>query len=137
MIKLVVFDWNGTLFADAQAAVHGANARLTFLGLEPITLKQYREAFEIPASKIINGVKCFRAHIHHFGALSFIYKIPFKGTLDALQNKISTVHGAYQNQSTEDALLLFQKLQRFIVQPKFFQHKSSYVVIHIDGQTQV
>ena len=51
MIKLVVFDWNGTLFADAQAAVHGANARLTFLGLEPITLKQYREAFEIPASK--------------------------------------------------------------------------------------
>lgn len=50
MIKLVVFDWNGTLFADSAAAVHGANARLAFLGLPTVTLKQYREAFEMPAA---------------------------------------------------------------------------------------
>lgn len=49
MIKLVVFDWNGTLFSDATAAVHGANARMKLLNLPEISPEQYRDAFEIPA----------------------------------------------------------------------------------------
>ncbi len=51
MIKLVVFDWNGTLFNDVEAAVVGANAKMKVFGYPPITLRQYREAFEIPSPK--------------------------------------------------------------------------------------
>ncbi len=49
MIKLIVFDWNGTLLSDVEAAVFGANARMKYLNKPEITSKQYREAFEIPA----------------------------------------------------------------------------------------
>ncbi len=49
MIKIVVFDWNGTLFSDTAALLVGVNARLNYLGHRPITLKTYREIFEIPA----------------------------------------------------------------------------------------
>jgi phosphoglycolate phosphatase len=51
MIKLVVFDWNGTLFSDTTAALVGVNARLKYLGHDPITMKHYKEIFEIPATK--------------------------------------------------------------------------------------
>jgi len=51
MIKLVVFDWNGTLFSDTTAALVGVNARLEYFGHGPITMKHYKEIFEIPATK--------------------------------------------------------------------------------------
>jgi len=52
MIKLVVFDWNGTLFADMNASTVGVNAKLKFFGHLPITLKQYREVFDVPTKKM-------------------------------------------------------------------------------------
>ena len=48
MIKLVIFDWNGVLIADAQATLDTDNRLLKSLGREPITLKKYRETFTMP-----------------------------------------------------------------------------------------
>jgi phosphoglycolate phosphatase len=48
MIKLVVFDWNGTLLADNAAIVHGTNQELAILGLPPIDLATYRRHFDVP-----------------------------------------------------------------------------------------
>lgn len=49
MIKLVVFDWNGVLIADAQADADAVSHVLERFGRKPISLKQFREIFEIPA----------------------------------------------------------------------------------------
>lgn len=51
MIKLVAFDWNGTLFADTNTCLTGANAILKFLGAKPLTLYQYQKYFIIPTFK--------------------------------------------------------------------------------------
>lgn len=51
MIKIVVFDWNGTLLADAEAIVVGVNAVLKALGQEPITVSQYRQHYDTPLVK--------------------------------------------------------------------------------------
>src|SRR3989344_1765923 len=48
MIKLVAFDWNGTLFADTKAIVDADNVVLKKLGLPPITIKHFRNVFAIP-----------------------------------------------------------------------------------------
>ncbi|HSX24075.1 MAG TPA: HAD family hydrolase [Candidatus Saccharimonadales bacterium] len=48
MIKLVVFDWNGTLLADARGIVEGVNIELGVLGKPPITLKYYRDNYDVP-----------------------------------------------------------------------------------------
>lgn len=48
-IKLVVWDWNGTLFDDTQAVVIAANkSEVPALGLKPITVEQMRESYEVP-----------------------------------------------------------------------------------------
>lgn len=52
MIKLVVFDWNGVLIADAKANSETVSYILTSYGRKPIDLRRYREIFEIPARNI-------------------------------------------------------------------------------------
>jgi phosphoglycolate phosphatase len=50
MIKLVAFDWNGTLLADAPAIVEGVNEELKIFNHPPITIKEYRATYEVPIS---------------------------------------------------------------------------------------
>jgi hypothetical protein len=92
---------------------------------------------ELPQSKSPETLRCYRANIHHFGAISLVYKIPFKGYLDGLQNKINTLNTQYHQQSVDDAKKLFHKIKRCIKQPKSFHHRNSYVVTHIDPQTEL
>jgi len=63
MIKLVAFDWNGTLLADTIACWEGANAELIAGGAKPINLQRYRQTFTIPYIECLvkNGVR--REHV--------------------------------------------------------------------------
>lgn len=56
MIKLVVFDWNGTLLSDTAYALEGANRVLESIGGKRITLSHYRETSNIPV------IKFYQAH---------------------------------------------------------------------------
>ncbi|MFA6394114.1 MAG: HAD hydrolase-like protein [Patescibacteria group bacterium] len=57
MIKLVAFDWNGTLFADTQAILKAMNIIARSYGFKKISLLQYQKTFEIPISNfwVVNG----------------------------------------------------------------------------------
>ena len=48
MIKLVVFDWNGVLIADAAATVAVDKELFQEFGHKPISMKTYREIFTMP-----------------------------------------------------------------------------------------
>ncbi|MFJ6560488.1 HAD family hydrolase [Streptomyces sp. NPDC091412] len=47
----IVWDWNGTLFHDNDAVIGATNAAFAELGLEPITLEQYRALYCVPIPK--------------------------------------------------------------------------------------
>ncbi|WP_327697109.1 HAD family hydrolase [Streptomyces sp. NBC_00459] len=47
----IVWDWNGTLFHDTDAVIGATNAAFAELGLEPITLEQYRELYCVPVPR--------------------------------------------------------------------------------------
>ena len=48
MIKLVAFDWNGTLLADTAAVVEADNVVFEAFGAKPITIQQFRNTFDVP-----------------------------------------------------------------------------------------
>lgn len=51
-IKLVVWDWNGTILNDTRAVLEAANAsEVPLLNLPPVTLQQMRESYEVPIAK--------------------------------------------------------------------------------------
>lgn len=56
MIKLVAFDWNGTIFADTLACYESVNEVLKFLKLKPVSLKTYREHFDVPVTRTYLGL---------------------------------------------------------------------------------
>ncbi|MFF6999391.1 HAD family hydrolase [Streptomyces sp. NPDC008313] len=47
----IVWDWNGTLFHDITAIIGATNAAFAELGIEPITLEQYRALYCVPVPK--------------------------------------------------------------------------------------
>lgn len=57
MIKLVAFDWNGTLLSDTICCWEGANVQLKFCDCKPMSLLRFRETFEVPVvnSLVANG----------------------------------------------------------------------------------
>ncbi len=48
MIKLVAFDWNGTLFADTNAVFECNNDNFKFLKVNPPSLNYFRKYYEVP-----------------------------------------------------------------------------------------
>lgn len=48
MIKLVAFDWNGTIFADTNAIYEGDNEVLKLLRIKPVSLSTFRKYFDVP-----------------------------------------------------------------------------------------
>src|SRR3989344_2202515 len=50
MIKLVAFDFNGTLIADTWPILEGVNKVLKTFGKKPVSHKQFLEDFDVPVS---------------------------------------------------------------------------------------
>jgi len=51
LIRLVVFDWNGTLLSDTRACQEADAAVFRHFGLKALTLKGFQETFVIPLDK--------------------------------------------------------------------------------------
>lgn len=51
MIKLIAFDWNGTLLADTKTTLNSSNKSFVRYGLKPITIHEFRKTFTIPIIK--------------------------------------------------------------------------------------
>lgn len=57
MIKLVVFDWNGTLFDDTKIVLEAVNAsEVKVLGIPPLTLERYRETYDAPLHRFYENL---------------------------------------------------------------------------------
>lgn len=65
MIKLVVFDWNGTLIADTNACWEADNHVLEVFGGKSVDLKTYRSTIIIPAINFYTTHGCSRAELEN------------------------------------------------------------------------
>ncbi len=103
----------------------------------PKYLKSYHKPLSIELPSKHRGTKALYANLHHFGAISIVYSIPFKGSLQSLRDKLNDLDGQFQEQSVDDAHRLFNKIEKYITQPKFFHQRNSYSVIAIDPDVTV
>ncbi len=51
MIKLIAFDWNGTLLSDTQMTLKAENKAILAVKGKPISLNKFRQTFDIPIIK--------------------------------------------------------------------------------------
>ena len=63
MIRLVVFDWNGTLLSDTIACMDADNHVIKFFGGNPVDLKNYRATVTIPSIDFYSQHGCKRSSL--------------------------------------------------------------------------
>lgn len=104
----------------------------------PLTLSKFFKNYHIPlAIEFPSGhlsPSCVSIKVHNFGAISFMYKVPFKDVLESIRKDLEALDQRFEMQSVADVEVIFKKLKNYITKPNFFHTRSSYVLIQIDPQ---
>ncbi len=104
----------------------------------PLALPKYFKNYHTPLAIELphphESARCMSCKIHDFGAISLTYKIPFTDTLENVRKNFNTLYNQYQEQSVIDVKSIFNKIKKQVAQPKFFQTRSSYVIIQVDPE---
>lgn len=73
MIKLIVFDWNGTLIADTKVSLDANNHVLKTFGGKPVNLKAYRKTIIIPQTNFYVKHGCDQKLVSNHEKLNKIF----------------------------------------------------------------
>lgn len=108
-----------------------------------VPLSSYFKNYHLPLSFRIQdqreelqdyGVKnasCISSKIHHFGALSFCYRIPFEDSFEDLKLKVIDIKKTFDEKSEIDAKGIFKKILPSIKKPRFYNLRSSYFAVQM------
>lgn len=70
--------------------------------------------------------------VHHYGVVSFCYKIPFNDSFDRLKQRVIDVKAEYDKKSEEDAKHVCDKISSAVVKPNFYNLKNDYYAVHVN-----
>lgn len=98
----------------------------------PKYFKDYHTPIEVEVPHPHEHSAFYSTKIHNFGAISITYKIPFEQTFQELKLELDDEYAKYLEYSISDAASIFKKIRPFILQPKFFHLRNSYLVIQVD-----
>lgn len=79
---------------------------------------------------LINA-SCISSKVHHFGVLSFCYRIPFEDTFEDLKIKIIDIKKSFDEKSEIDAKNTFKSILPAIKKPRFYSVKNSYFAVQV------
>ena len=103
--------------------------------IRPRSYSKYFKNYHIPLDVQSTDEQSYvSAKIHSFGALSFIYKIPFTDTLENVRRELDMLDNKVEQQSMLDVEVVFKKIKRHINKPHFFHTRSAYVLVQVDPQ---
>jgi hypothetical protein len=74
---------------------------------------------------------CISSKIHHFGVLSYCYRIPFQDSFEDLKVKIIDIKKSFDDKSEIDAKNTFKSVVPAIKKPRFYSLKNSYFAVHV------
>lgn len=103
---------------------------LTFL--MPEDPDQNQNEFLIDENDFIKNSSCISSKIHHFGVLSFCYKIPFKYSFEDLKLKILDIKRDFDIKSKIDAKNVFRLITPAIKKSRFFNLDNFYYMVQAD-----
>lgn len=108
---------------------------------KPLTLpkyfKDYKAPIEVEVPHPHEHSYYHSTKIHNFGVISLTYKYGFECTLEELREEINDIDSKFIEHSISDAASIFKKIKKFIVKPKFYLMRNSYLVIQIDPSEKI
>lgn len=103
--------------------------------VSPKYFKNYHKplSIELPKSQDDNTT-FLSGKVYSFGAISLTYKVPFEGSLFNLRRDFDQLYEKYQEKSLSDIKSLLKIINPYVINPKLFDVRSSYIAIQIDPQ---
>lgn len=104
----------------------------------PQKIRKYFKNYHIPLAVSLPSdgqAQCISTKINSFGALSFIYKIPFTKPLKELHKIFGTITERCISQAELDARTLYKKIEQHITHPCFSNMNTWYALIQINPQS--
>ena len=102
----------------------------------PKYFKNYHTPLAIDLPHPHTSSSCISCKIHNFGPISLTYKIPFKSSLNDIRMQLQTLENEYQEESVANARSVYNKIEKHTEGAKFFQTRSSYVLIQVDQKPE-
>lgn len=87
---------------------------------------------DVNGEKLLERQDAILNKIHHFGIVSFCYKVSFDDSFEDLKKKVIEVKEKYDKQSNIDAKDVLQKILPAVVKPHFYNLKNDYFAIHVN-----
>lgn len=126
------FDVGDDIHLDKIAELPNITAKKL---VPPKYFKNYHVPLSIELPQTNKGnATILSCKIYNFGAISLTYKIPFQGSLLNLRRDFNQLYDQYQEQSLSDVKSILKIINAYIVNPKLFDVRSSYIAIQIDPQ---
>lgn len=139
-MKWVIWDWNGTLLDDTQAAFNAFNVQLVKRGLPPITLDFYRANFAFPVRPFYALCGIDLAH-EDWDELAREYHRAYAAEPKALNGEAIAVLGAVKARGARQCILsaLRQDLLDAALEEYGIRHYFDYAygVDNLDGGSKL
>lgn len=104
--------------------------------LPPKYFKNYHIPLSVELPQADISSFCTSVQVHSFGVLSLRYAIPFKSTLEELRSHLNAIYDNSYNQSVKDASIIYHRIHSAIKQPRFFQLRTTYMVIQLNQEPE-
>ena len=105
------------------------------LPIRNVTISPYFKDYHIPLSFNMPGIEqerdCIMSKLHHFGVLSFCYRVPYSTSLSDLSHHILSLHDLYLKKSEADARIVFDIVARHTRNARFYHLKHSYYAVQV------
>lgn len=75
---------------------------------------------------------CITSKVHHFGVISFCYKVAFKASFEEIRQILIDNEKKYEKISEQDCQVVFESIHRAITQPVCYNLKNNYSVIQVN-----
>ncbi|MBL4587945.1 hypothetical protein JKY79_01230 [Candidatus Babeliales bacterium] len=79
-----------------------------------------------------NREDCIASKVHHFGVVSFCYKIPFNATFEEIRTLVIENEKKYDAQSDQDCQVVFEIIHQAIAQPVCYNLKNMYCAVQVN-----
>ncbi len=97
----------------------------------PLAFRMSDEQTKEGESGGVMDATCISSKIHHFGVLSYYYRVPFEDSFENLKVKIIDIKKSFDERSEIDAKETFKKIYPAIEKPRFYSLKNSYFALHV------
>ncbi|QTL40730.1 HAD family hydrolase [Xenorhabdus budapestensis] len=130
----IIWDWNGTLLNDVSVSVKATNLALAEIGIEPLTLEQYREYYCVPVQVFYKQVIGREPSSSEWSIIGKTFNAHYRPGIqkaDLAEGVSELLAIRYQSGATQSLCSLMQHEE---LVPMIDNHGIAKFFTHIDGR---